>query len=110
MHKSAWTEDAYANGSSIEYPALTSTTSSSLTENSFFVSKANYLRLKNVTFGYSLPQNIINKWHMNQFRFYVTGQNLLTTSNLKFKGFDPESKSIDSFKYRMFNFGLNINF
>ena len=55
MHKSAWTEDAYANGSSIEYPALTSTTSSSLTENSFFVSKANYLRLKNVTFGYT-PQ------------------------------------------------------
>jgi len=47
---------------------------------------------------------------MNQFRIYITGQNLLSMTDLKFKGFDPESKSIDSFVYRMFNFGLNINF
>ena len=47
---------------------------------------------------------------MNQFRVYVTGQNLLTMTDLKFKGFDPECSSIDSFAYRMFNFGLNLNF
>ena len=110
MHQHAWTAERYAAGENIEYPALTSTSSSSLTANDFFVSKANYLRLKNVTFGYSLPKKIVKKMMMNQFRIYVTGQNLLTMTDLKFKGFDPECLSIDSFKYRMFNFGLNINF
>lgn len=110
MHKNAWTAAKYAAGENISYPALTSTTSSSLQANDFFVSNADYLRLKNVTFGYSLPDNIVKKLLVNQVRFYVTGQNLLTWTNLKFKGIDPESTSIDSFKYRMVNFGLNINF
>ena len=110
MHRNAWTPERYAAGEKIEYPALTSTTSSSLLANEFFVSKANYLRLKNVTLGYSLPDKIVKKMKMNQFRIYITGQNLLSMTDLKFKGFDPESTSIDSFVYRMFNFGLNINF
>lgn len=110
MHQSAWTPERYAAGEKIEYPALTSTSSSSLTANDFFVSKANYLRLKNITLGYSLPEKVIKKMRMNQFRVYVTGQNLLTMTDLKFKGFDPECSSIDSFAYRMFNFGLNLNF
>jgi len=110
MHQHAWTAERYASGEKIEYPALTSTSSSSLTENDFFVSKANYLRLKNVTFGYSLPEKIVRKMNITQFRIYVTGQNLLTMTDLKFKGFDPECSGIDSFIYRMFNFGLNVNF
>lgn len=110
MHQSAWTPERYAAGEKIKYPALTSTSSSSLTANDFFVSKANYLRLKNITFGYSLPDKVIKKMRMNQFRVYVTGQNLFTMTNLKFKGFDPECSGIDSFVYRMFNLGLNLNF
>lgn len=110
MHQHAWTPERYAAGERIEYPALTSTSSSSLVDNEFFVSKANYLRLKNVTLGYSLPKGIITKMRMDKFRLYVTGQNLLTMTNLKFKGFDPECSGIDTFVYRMFNFGLNINF
>ncbi|MDD3077594.1 MAG: SusC/RagA family TonB-linked outer membrane protein [Paludibacter sp.] len=110
MHKHAWTSERYTAGEEIDYPALTSTTSSSLTANSFFVSKADYLRLKNVTFGYSLPKKIVDKMKIDQFRFYVTGQNLLTMTDLKFKGFDPECSNINSFVYRMFNLGLNINF
>ena len=58
IHRNAWTPERYAAGEKIEYPALTSTTSSSLLANEFFVSKANYLRLKNVTLGYSLPDKI----------------------------------------------------
>lgn len=110
MHQHAWTAERYANGEKIEYPALTSTTSSSLTDNDFFVSKADYIRLKNVTLGYSLPKKIVTAMGVNQLRLYVTGQNLYTLTNLKFKGFDPESTSIDSFIFRMINFGLNLNF
>lgn len=110
MHQHAWTAERYAAGEKTEYPALTSTTSSNLTENDFFVSKANYLRLKNITLGYSLPEKIVRKIKMDQLRIYVTGQNLLTMTDLKFKGFDPESSGIDSFVYSMFSLGLNIKF
>ncbi|MDE6528699.1 MAG: SusC/RagA family TonB-linked outer membrane protein, partial [Muribaculaceae bacterium] len=109
-HLEAWTPERYASGSPISYPALTSTTSSSLDVNDFFTSKADFFRLKNVTLGYSLPKKWMKKIGMNQVRFYFTGQNLLTATNLKFKGIDPERYSITDFVYRSYNFGLNISF
>lgn len=109
-HLTAWTPERFAAGEEIGYPALTSTTSSSLTANDFFTSKADFLRLKNVTLGYSLPKKWMKKIGMNQIRFYFTGQNLLTTSNLKFKGIDPEKNNINDFIFRSYNFGLNVSF
>lgn len=109
-HLTAWTPERYAAGAEIGYPALTSTTSSSLTANDFFTSKADFLRLKNVTLGYSLPQKWMKKIGMNRIRFYFTGQNLLTATNLKFKGIDPEKKHINNFIFRSYNFGLNVSF
>ncbi|HZL10351.1 MAG TPA: TonB-dependent receptor [Prolixibacteraceae bacterium] len=47
-----------------------------------------YARLKNVQIGYSLPTSILSKLHIDHARIYVTGQNLLTISPLKFA--DPE--------------------
>lgn len=109
-HLSAWTPERYASGAEITYPALTSTQSSSLQNNDFFVSKADFFRLKNVTLGYSLPKKWMRKIGMNQIRFYFTGQNLLTATNLKFKGIDPECSNITNFMFRSYNFGLNISF
>ena len=109
-HRQSWTPERYAAGEAITYPALTSTTSSSLAANDFFTSKADFFRLKNVTLGYSLPTKWMKKIGMNQIRFYFTGQNLLTATNLKFKGIDPERSSIDNFVFRSYNFGLNVSF
>jgi len=109
-HMNAWTAERYAAGAAIDYPALTSTTSSSLTANDFFTSKADFFRLKNVTLGYSLPKKWMKKIGMNQIRFYFTGQNLLTATNLKFKGIDPEKNNIADFYYRSYNIGLNVSF
>ncbi len=109
-HRQSWTPERYAAGEAITYPALTSTTSSSLAANDFFTSKADFFRLKNVTLGYSLPAKWMKKIGMNQIRFYFTGQNLLTATNLKFKGIDPERSSIDNFVFRSYNFGLNVSF
>ena len=47
-----------------------------------------YARLKNVQIGYSLPTSILSKLHIDRARIYLTGQNLLTISKLKFA--DPE--------------------
>ena len=46
-----------------------------------------YLRLRNLTLGYSLPKSVVQKFNISSFRFYVSGVNLLTVT--KYPG-DPE--------------------
>ena len=52
------------------------------------LSDGDYLRLKTVTLGYTLPASAVQKIKFNQARVYVTGQNLLTFTD--YKGWDPE--------------------
>jgi TonB-linked SusC/RagA family outer membrane protein len=53
-----------------------------------FLEDASYVRLKNLTLGYTLPKSVLKKVGLNNARIYVTGQNLLTFTN--YSGFDPE--------------------
>lgn len=53
-----------------------------------FLEDGKYLRLKNVTLGYTLPQSISRKALMSDVRFYISGQNLLTLT--RYTGLDPE--------------------
>ena len=55
-----------------------------------FLDNGAYVRLKNVQLGVTLPENSIGS-----FRFYLSGQNLLTMT--KYKGLDPESIGGDVF-------------
>ncbi len=48
-----------------------------------------YLRLKNLTIGYTLPQRITKKIGMSKLRVYFSGENLLTFSDISF--LDPEA-------------------
>ncbi len=57
--------------------------------NTYWVRNSNYLRLKNVEIGYSLPQNFIKKFGIENFRVYASGLNIWTLTGLK--DFDPES-------------------
>jgi TonB-linked SusC/RagA family outer membrane protein len=43
-----------------------------------YLENAAYFRLKNLTLGYSLPQELLNKIHCQKLRVYVTGVNILT--------------------------------
>ncbi|MBR1803922.1 MAG: TonB-dependent receptor, partial [Muribaculaceae bacterium] len=77
-----------------------------------FVEKGDYLRLKNVQLGYTLPNHIAHKMGMSKWRIYVSGSNLLTFT--KYKGYDPEvAAGVDYGNYpqaRTFMFGTNISF
>ncbi|MBO9573642.1 MAG: SusC/RagA family TonB-linked outer membrane protein, partial [Chitinophagaceae bacterium] len=53
-----------------------------------FVEDGSYLRLKNLTLGYTLPARIASKLRLKNARFYVTAQNILTWTN--YTGIDPE--------------------
>jgi len=55
---------------------------------SAFIEDGSYLRLKNITFGYTLPEEIAGKMKLNKCRVYTVIQNALTFT--KYTGFDPE--------------------
>ena len=78
-----------------------------------FLESGDYLRLKSITVGYTLPKKYTKKALMDEVRFSFSGQNLYTLT--RYTGLDPEvgGSGIDSNVYpltRNFTFGLNITF
>ncbi|KQB39273.1 SusC/RagA family TonB-linked outer membrane protein [Flavobacterium aquidurense] len=85
-----------------------------------FIENGSYLRVQNVTLGYSLPSDMISKLKLSRLRLYVSGQNLYTFT--KYKGYDPEVGSynqdallsgVDNGRYptpRQITFGFNVEF
>ena len=89
-----------------------------------FVYDASYIRLKNVSIGYSLDDKIVSKMGLSKVRFYISAQNIWTIT--KYPGSDPEvnylndnnSRSntnlgLDYGSYpnvRTFTFGFNLKF
>ncbi len=82
-----------------------------------WLEKGDYVRLKNITLGYSLPQKIVEKLGMSKFRIYATAQNPLTITD--YEGYDPEvggritARGLDKGSYPVtsqYIFGLNFNF
>jgi uncharacterized protein YqjF (DUF2071 family) len=70
-----------------------------------FVQNASYLRLKNLQIGYTLPSALTRKFAVQNLRFYLSGENLLTFTKL-FKEFDPEQ--VDYTAYNAQGFGYPI--
>jgi len=84
-----------------------------------WLENGNYLRLKNVQLGYTLPKSVTSKVpSLGSVRVYVTGRNIVTFT--KYSGFDPEttgtgfySRGVDNSSYpnvRSFIGGLQVNF
>lgn len=78
-----------------------------------YIEDGSYLRIKNITLGYTLPRALINKVHLESVRVYATALNLLTIT--KYTGFDPEvgTSGIDNNVYPVtatYSFGVNIGF
>ncbi len=73
-------------------------------ESSRFISDGSYLRLKNVTFGYTLPTELSNTLNLDRLRLYVTGINLLTFTG--YDGWDPEVNT----DFTAGNIGLGTDF
>jgi TonB-linked SusC/RagA family outer membrane protein len=55
---------------------------------SYYVEDGSFIRLKNLQFGYSLPNNLIERIGVNSARVYVQGVNLLTATD--YSGLDPD--------------------
>lgn len=76
-------------GTSNTFPRITSdNTNLNSRESDFFVEDGSYLRMKNIQIGYSLPESLVRKLHMNSCRIWIGGDDLLTLTN--YSGIDPE--------------------
>jgi len=75
--------------------------------------KADYLRLKNITIGYSLPKSIVNKINISDVRVYFNGSNLWTLS--AYDVYDPEVNEYGSRGWetpisKTYTFGVEFTF
>jgi len=78
-----------------------------------FLENSSFLRLKNLTLAYALPQSLLNKTHFfTSARVYFQGQNLFTWTG--FTGLDPEvASNVYRAQYpasRQFTLGIDISF
>ncbi|MGY5848160.1 SusC/RagA family TonB-linked outer membrane protein [Salegentibacter sp. HM20] len=83
-----------------------------------YLESADFVRLRNLTLGYTLPDNVTSSMGLSKFRVYFAGFNLLTFTN--YTGYDPESTSdagqgpgIDFYSppaASTYSIGVNINF
>ena len=76
---------------------------------SYWVKSGNYLRLKNVEVGYTLPKNVSDKVGIGSLRMYLNGRNLFTWSGIK--NLDPENPQSRGWFYpqqKVFNLGINV--
>lgn len=85
-------------------------TSPGLVYNSFWVKSGNYIRLKNVSIAYTLPDSFSRSYLGGlRIKIFVNGQNLLTKS--AYNDLDPEVLSFTNYpNLRGFNTGFNIKF
>ena len=77
-----------------------------------YLQNAWYARLKNLTFGYTIPSSITRRAGIDQVRLYLSGDNLCTITGLyKHYNVDPESLGGQSYPLqRSYSFGLNVTF
>lgn len=81
-------------------------------QNDKWIVNGDYFSLRNIEFGYSLPQKLISKAYMTRCRVYFSAYNVASWSHLP-KGMDPERPMGYCWWYpktRIFNFGLNLSF
>ena len=78
-----------------------------------YVENGSFLRIKNLTLGYTLPASLTEKAHISSVRVYAAGLNLYTFT--RYTGFDPEvgTSGIDNNVYPVtatYSLGINIGF
>ena len=109
--------DANPNGTLPSYRGIFSAHPNYQPNTSLFIEDGSYLRIRNITFGYSLSKKTTTAIGIEKMRLFITGQNLFTFTN--YTGYNPEvggnvnSKGLDKGNYpmtKMYIVGLQFNF
>lgn len=107
--------DRYNSGQPIDFPIPSydknaSGNNSNYAGNTFFLINTSYIRLQNLSVGYTLSKAFMQKVGVKSTRIFVSGDNLHTWSSAKIWG-DPENLGSIAYPlYKTFNIGLNLGF
>ncbi|MDR1154930.1 MAG: TonB-dependent receptor [Bacteroidales bacterium] len=109
-----WTPENPTN----DYPRPNRLVDNDPYETALYYEKSDFLRIKTITLGYTLPQRLVNKATLSNCRFYFTAQNPFVFT--KFTGVDPEgattvvgsgyNRSYASPSYSSWIMGINLSF
>lgn len=103
-----WTE----NNQGAYYPAPGTGSEQSTVISALRVRDGSFIKVKNITLGYTFPVNISRKALMEKCRIYATAYNpFIYVKDKQLKGTDPETNGSDAFPtFRQFVFGVNLTF
>ena len=94
------------------YPRITKSDQTNFETSSYWLQDASYLRLKNITLGYSLPKSVLDKIKLQRAKVFLTGENLFTITGLD--GIDPEAPADNRGAFysnvKKISIGLKIGF
>ena len=90
-HMDYWRPEGDPLGENLDayYPKASWSGGKNFQRSTYFLQDASYVRLKNVTIGYTLPKEITSKFYVENLRIFASGENLLTFTNFTKLG-DPE--------------------
>lgn len=111
-----WQEDHWSpDNIDGNFPRLTTSANSpDYCTNSYWLKSGNYVRLKNLTFGYTIPRALTEKFYVQQLRVFFSGENLLTFSPMNKYNIDPEAPNTTQNRgafqsnVRKLSFGLKL--
>ena len=103
-----WTE----NNQGAYYPAPGTGSEQSTVISALRSADGSFIKVKNITLGYTFPVNISRKALMEKCRIYATAYNpFIYVKDKQLKGTDPETNGSDAFPtFRQFVFGVNLTF
>ncbi|GAA4311819.1 TonB-dependent receptor [Compostibacter hankyongensis] len=93
------------------WPRLSTRTINNNTQTStWFMRNGSFLRLKTVEFGYTLPQRLTERIHVEKARFYLSGINLLCFSRFKLWDVEMGGNGLGYPVQRVTNIGVQVSF
>lgn len=98
-----------AENAKAKYPKLTTNDANIYAASDFWLFNGAYMRVKNITLGYTIPSDITKKFHVDRLRFYFSANDLPAFSKYP-KGYDPEWNRFSDLLMSSYIFGLNVSF
>ena len=102
-------ENSWTDGmTNAKYPKLTYQTAVNNQANTLWIQKKDYLKIRNIQLGYTLPKSVLSKVQLEKVRFYGSLENFFTFTG--YKGIDPELDDLSYPTMRQAVIGVNIEF
>ena len=103
----AWTTD---NTSSLIPALTTNNTGDEGRASTYFVENGSYLKLRDLSVGYNLPTDVLQRCKLSKLRFYLSGHNLLTIKSKSLTCKDPENPNWAYPLATSVTFGVQVGF